>query len=79
MTYCIIISSFINDNSCSKRISKIPWLLQLESYPMCMWTNQEQLWVGDRAGQLNLIDTTDGDFDLVQVTKYVDYYEKKRS
>ena len=46
---------------------------------MCMWTNQEQLWVGDRAGQLNLIDTTDGDFDLVQVTKYVDYYEKKRS
>ena len=39
----------------------------MQSYPMCMSLNQEQLWVGDREGKLSLLDVTDGDFDVVQV------------
>lgn len=38
---------------------------------MSLWMGQDQLWVGDRDGKLSLYDTTDGDFNIVQVENFL--------
>ena len=35
---------------------------------MRMSYGQDQLWLGDKKGQLHLVDATDGDFNLIEVT-----------
>ncbi len=35
---------------------------------MRMSYGQDQLWLGDKTGQLHLVDATDGDFNLIEVT-----------
>lgn len=39
----------------------------MENYPMCLSYGDHQLWVGDRIGQVQLIDTSEDKFELVQV------------
>ena len=49
-----------------RRADAIFKTLTLAEYPMCMGAWQDQLWVGDKIGLIHLIDTTDGDFNIVE-------------
>ena len=43
-------------------------MFQFDQYPMSLSYGQDQLWVGDKAGKLHLLDATDGDFLSVAVS-----------
>lgn len=40
--------------------------LKLDSYPMCMSYSDNQLWLGDKTGQVHLVDATQGSFNVVK-------------
>ncbi|XP_041359838.1 F-box/WD repeat-containing protein 9-like [Gigantopelta aegis] len=44
---------------------KVMKTVELESFPMCLHCMDNQLWIGDKGGKLNLCDTTGGVFHLV--------------
>ncbi|KAK7495839.1 hypothetical protein BaRGS_00012829 [Batillaria attramentaria] len=49
-----------------RRAAAVFKVLQMESYPLDASYHSNQLWFGDKDGQLNLIDTSLGKFELVQ-------------
>ncbi|XP_033738875.1 F-box/WD repeat-containing protein 9-like [Pecten maximus] len=49
-----------------RRAGRVYKTLQTESYAMSLSFGHNQLWMGDREGQVHLYDTTNGSFDIVQ-------------
>ena len=45
----------------------VHFVTQIDPYPMSLSYGQDQLWVGDKAGNVHLLDATDGDFNIVKV------------
>ena len=43
-------------------------VVQVENYPLDTSYHSNQLWFGDKKGNLNLMDTTMGKFEVVQVS-----------
>ena len=43
-------------------------VVQVENYPLDTSYHSNQLWFGDKKGNLNLMDTTMGKFEMVQVS-----------
>jgi hypothetical protein len=42
--------------------------IQFDSYPMSLSYTDDQMWVGDKGGEIHLLDATDGDFNIVEVS-----------
>ena len=43
------------------------FFFQFEYFPLSMSYGQNQLWIGDKMGNLHLVDATNGCFDLLDV------------
>ncbi|XP_038049594.1 F-box/WD repeat-containing protein 9-like [Patiria miniata] len=49
-----------------RRAGKLLKKIELDKFPMCMSYGLGQLWVGRKDGKVNVIDPTQGKFDIVQ-------------
>jgi WD40 repeat protein len=64
-----IISASDDKSLCAfdRRADRLATRLKLEQCPLCISSYRNQLWVGDKAGHLILVDASDADFSVVEV------------